>query len=197
MKTIKFIIPLSILLIISSCKTDNKSKTSQENEVQIEEKTIEKNNILILTEKAFGEFNLEKGMTLEESEIKKAFSNFDVSKNIGEQDGPNYYLYNIGNEAVLATIDIENKVLSELRIEEKSKISDEYGIKLGTAYNDLNNKRPNMNISTEHYHIYLHKKGSNITYEMSLGNYNGPDKEKYSLEDIKNNNSKVIRIIWK
>lgn len=37
MKTIKFIIPLSIPLIVSSCKTDNTSKTSQEKEVQIEE----------------------------------------------------------------------------------------------------------------------------------------------------------------
>ena len=45
--------------------------------------------------------------------------------------------------------------------------------------------------------IYLYKEGSNIAYEMSLGNYNGPDKDEYSLEDIINNSSKVISIIWK
>ncbi len=197
MKTIKFIIPSLVLLIIYSCKTDSKSKISQEKEVYIEEKLIEKNNELILTEKTFGKFNLKKGMTLEESEIKKAFSDFEVSKNIGQQDGPNYYIYKIGNEAILATTDTKNNVLSKFWLEEKSKISDEYGIKLGMTYNDIHKKRPNMDISTEHYHIYLHKTGSNIAYEMSLGNYNGPDKEEYSLEDIKNNNSKVVRIIWK
>lgn len=197
MKTIKITITLSVLLIISSCKNDNKSNISQEKEVQIEEKLIEKNSELILTEKTFGRFNLKKGMILEESEIKIAFSDFEISKNIGEQDGPNYYIYNIGNDAILATTDTENNALSEVWIEEKSEISDQYGIKTGMTYNDINKRRPDMNISTDHNHIYLHKTGSNIAYEISLGNYNGPDKEEYSLEEIKNNNSKVVRIIWK
>ena len=80
---------------------------------------------------------------------------------------------------------------------EKSKVSDEYGIELGMTYIDIAKKRPNMNISTAHYHIYLDQQGSNIGYEMSLGNYNGPDKKAYSLDDITNSHSKVIAIIWK
>lgn len=196
MKTIKFIIPLSVLLIISSCKTDNKSKTSQEKKVQIEEKSVEKKNKLILTEKTFGEFNLKKGMTLEESEIKKAFSDFEVSKNIGEQDGPNYFYYKIGTEAILTTPNTESDTLSQVFINEQSKVIDEYGIKLGMKYSDIEKKRPNMNISTEHYHIYLYKEGSNIAYEISLENYNGPDKDEYTLDDIKNYSAKVVSLIW-
>jgi len=197
MKTIKFIIPLLTLLILSSCKTKNTSKLSLEKEVKIKGNSIIENKELILTETTFGKFSLKKGMILDESEIQKSFDNFDISKDIAEQDGLDYYIYKIGNEAVLATTDTKNNTLSKFWIQEESNISDEYGIKLGMTYNDVFKRRSNINISTVHYHIYLHKTGSNIAYEMSLGNYNGPDKEAYSLEEIKNNNSKVIRIIWK
>ena len=91
----------------------------------------------------------------------------------------------------------EHEILAQLWIDKKSNVLDEYGVMLGMTYNDLNKKRPGLSLSTEHYHIYLHKKGSNIVYEMSLGNYNGPDKEEYALDDIKAYNSKVSSIIWK
>lgn len=197
MKTVKILFLLSILMIISSCKTDNKSKDSITKEVKVQEESIQKVNKLILTENTFGKLKLEKGIPLEESKIKELFVDFSVSKNIGEQDGPNYYYYEIGTEATLTTPNTESETLSQVWINKNSKVSDEYGIKLGMTYIDINKKRPNMSISTEHYHIYLHKEGSNIAYEMSLGNYEGPDKEEYSLDDIKNSNSKIISIIWK
>lgn len=199
MKTIKVLITLSIFIIFLSCKKSDqtKSKDSFSIEEKSQEKSSENSNMLILTENTLGDLKLEKGMPLDELKIKKLFNNLSVSKNIGEQDGPNYFYYKIGTEAILTTPNTENEILSQLWINEKSKVSDEYGIKLGMIYSDIEKRRTNMNISTEHYHIYLYKEGSNIVYEMSLENYNGPDKEEYSLEDIKNNNSKVVSIIWK
>jgi len=184
------------ILIISSCNMDKKSKDAIAKE-QVQHKSSKKANELILTETTFGKLKLEKGMPLKESKIKELFSDFSVLKKIGEQDGPNYYYYEIGRDVILETPNLENEIFSQLRINEKSKVSDKYGIKTGMTYSDIEEKRPNMSISTEHYHIYLFKEGSNIRYEMSLGNYSGPDKEEYSLEDLKSNNSKVISIVWK
>lgn len=53
-------------------------------------------------------------MTLKESEIKKAFSDFEVLKNTGEQDGPDYYIYKIGSEAFLTTVNTESNALSHI-----------------------------------------------------------------------------------
>ena len=195
MRTIKALIILSILILFSSCKKNDKTKAKDA--ISIEINSSENIDKLILTENTLGDLKLEKGMILNKLKIEKLFKNLQISKNVGEQDGPNYFYYRIGTEAILTTPNTENETLSKLLINEKSNVSDEYGIKIGTKYSDIEKRRPNMYIYTEHYHIYLHKEGSNIIYEMSLGNYNGPDKEKYSLEDIKNSDSKVVSIIWK
>ncbi len=197
MKTGKALFVLSIIMTIFSCNTDSKSNKTTINNLEVQKESLQEVNRIILTESTFGKLRLEKGMLLEELKIKEIFSDFLVSKHLGEQDGPNYYYYEIGTEAILTTPNTEREILSQLWINEKSKASDEYGVMLGMTYNEINEKRSNLSISTEHYHIFLHKEGSNIAYEMSLGNYNGPDKEAYSLDDIKNANSKIISIIWK
>lgn len=197
MKTtiIFFLAPL--FMIITSCKTENKSNNANVKELVVHEESFQKDTRLILNENTFGKLKLEKGMPLLEPKLKEVFNDFSVTKNVGEQDGPNYYYYEIGTEAILTTPDTENVTLSQLWIHEKSSVFDVYGIKLGMTYTEINEKRPTMDIKTEHSHIYLYKKGSNIAYEMSLGNYNGPDKEAYSIDDIMQANSKVISIIWK
>ncbi|WP_452218687.1 hypothetical protein [Lacinutrix undariae] len=198
MNTIKAVIILSIFFIIFSCKENDKtkSKDSISTKIQTQEKLAEDIDKLVLTESALGHLKLTKRMSVEELKIKASFTNLTVTKNVGAQDGPNYFYYKIGTEAILTTPDTENSILSQLLIKENSNVSDIYGVKLGMTYIDVNKKRSNMSISTEHYHIYLRKEGSNIAYEMSLGNYDGPDKEEYSIDDIKNSNSKVISIIW-
>ena len=176
---------------------DKKPNESVPKEEQIQIKSLKKVNDLILTETTLGKLKLEKGIPIKESTIKELFSGFPVLKKLGEQDDPNFFYYDIGSGIQLKTQNLENETLSQVWISEKSNASDEYGIKLGMAYSDIEKSRPNMNISTEHHHIYLYAEDSNIAYEMSLGNYNGPDKEQYSLKDIKNYNSKVASIIWK
>lgn len=222
MKIIKIIVIASIFIFISCDKKgnqkeivkENQEETTKKNQEEIikedkKEATLENDSIktqleeklptalseLILTENTLGNFELEKGMALDELKIKEAFSHVNVSKNLGEQDGPNYYYYEIGSEVVLTTPNTENEIVSLLYIQEESGITDEYGVTTGMRYEEVKEKRLDMHISTEHYHIYLYKKGSNIAYEMSLEDYNGPDKEEYTFDDLKN--SKVSSIIWK
>ncbi|CAL2107607.1 conserved hypothetical protein [Tenacibaculum sp. 190524A02b] len=191
----RILILILSFIVITSCKTDKKAEKAPSK--KIEPSTSISTNELVLKENSFGKLNLKKGMTIEESVIKKAFNNLKVSKSIGTQDGPDYYIYKIGDKIALTTVSTQSNVLSEVLIDKESKLSDQYGVKIGMPYKDVKNKRSNMSVITEHYHIYLYEKKSNIIYEMSLGNYNGPDKEEYSIEDIENSNSKVIRIIWR
>ncbi len=184
----KILIVFLNLLLLLSCR-ENKQKESSNKELS------KNNGRLILTENSFAGLDLA-GVKLSESTLKKHFNKFVVTKNIGEQDGPNFFYYKIGEQASLNTIDTENSTLYQLEITEGSKAMDEYGVKLGMNYYDVTEKRPNMKISTEYFQVYLYKEGSNIAYKMSLGNYSGVDKEEYTLEDIKSYNSEVTSIIW-
>ena len=192
MKVLKTLIIISTIVFFTSCKNKPDTIDSKKIELTTEIKSIKKR---ILKENSFGKLKLVKGMSLTEKGLKEIFPNDSISKNIGEQDGPNYFFYTIGVEAVLKTPTTENETLSELQIQEKSTVADVYGVKIGMTYADLKERRSNLTISTEHFHIYLSKEGSNIHYEMAIPESNGPDKSEYTFEDLKK--SKVISIIWK
>ena len=65
------------------------------------------------------------------------------------------------------------------------------------SFEELIKKRPNLKVYSYHYHIYLYEKESHIRYEMSIGNYNGPDQFAYDMEHLKTYNSKVIGMGWR
>jgi len=162
---------------------------------QAQENTKNDMDSLVLKENSFGNLNLKKGMTLNESILKKAFCGTEIIKEVAQQDGPDYFLYLLKNNVMLSSSDSENELLLDLYINEGSAIADQYGVKAGMTYEELKKKRDNLVISTEHYHIYLSKEGSHITYEMEIIDYEGPDKDEYTLEELKN--AKVTSIIWK
>ncbi len=169
-------------------KTDNKPAS-------IEETATDANtNSLVLKEDALGDFELKKGMSLETSTLTNHFSNTEIKKEVGQQDGPDYFYYTMDKDVTFSTPDTENNVLSHISIKGNSEITDVYGIGIGNTLTDIKSKRSNIKIMTDHFHIYLHKEGSKISYEMSLTNYNGPDKENYTFDDLED--SKVIAILW-
>lgn len=159
-------------------------KDSSENEDQ-----------LILKEDRFGGVQLEKGRDIDVYLLREKFTDYEVSKTVGEQDGPDYFYYTIGEDIIISTADTTTETLDRVQIYGDSNIEDVYGIKGGMTFETLKLKRPNLKISTEHNHIYLYEEGSHIVYEMSLTNYNGPDKDTYTLEELKN--AKVSNIIWR
>ena len=115
---------------------------------------------------------------------------------MGEQGGPSFWYYNIGKLASANTVDTKSNTLHQLWINDTS-IPDQYGVTINMTFEELIEKRPNLYISSEHFHIYLYKKGSNIVYEMSIGDdYNGPDLYEYDFKHLKKYNSKITSIGW-
>lgn len=162
---------------------------------EYKEAPLKNDSTLVLSEEYLGSLPLNNKKILDVYELRETFEGFEVTKNIGEQDGPDYFYFNIGDKISINTASTENQNLYQVWIKENSTVPDVYGVKIGMTYNELVEKRKNLKISTEHYHVYLSEEGSRIAYEMSLGDYKGPDKDNYSIEDIPN--SKVIAIIWK
>ncbi len=153
-------------------------------------------NGLVLTEKTFGNLNLDQSTPLSITDLTKAFKTQKITKNLGEGDGPSFWYYNIGKLATASTVDTEANTLHQLWIKDTS-IPDQYGVTINMTFEGLIEKRPNLNISSEHFHIYLYEKGSNIVYEMSLGDdYDGPDLWEYDFEHLKKYNSKITGMGW-
>lgn len=163
--------------------------------VKLDSKSQSQHNGLVLTETTFGKLTLDQTTPLSKKNLKKTFKRQKITKNLGQQDGPSYWYYSIGKLATASTTDTQSNTLYQLWINDSS-IPDQYGVTLGMPFEALIKKRPNLKISTEHYHIYLYEKESHIIYEMSIGNYNGPDQYAYDMEHLKTYNSKVIGMGW-
>ena len=153
---------------------------------------------LVLKEASLGNMKLKKGMPINEFILKDAFSKSKISKDTGTQDGPNYYLYKIGEEIIISTPNTEQNQLAYLKIPIASNVKDEYWIGIGTEYSMIENQRPEMKIATDdHLHTYLYKDDSHIAYEMSI-NFNADlDRMDYTLDELRENKSKVISIVWR
>ena len=187
-----------LLLITTSIackeKKDKDFTTMDEPSLIEEPKESASASSMVLKEDALNDFRLKKAMILEAPILTKHFPNAEIKKEIGQQDGPDYVYYTIDKDLVFSTPDTKGNVLSHITIKGNSKISDAYGIAIGNTLDDIKAKRSDIKIVTDHFRIYLHEEDSNISYEMSLTNYNGPDKENYAFDDIKD--SKVIAILW-
>ncbi|MEP2937622.1 MAG: hypothetical protein ABJM06_09840 [Gilvibacter sp.] len=188
--------------IIQSGFTKTPFENSQEVYAQLvakyaenQETIWEHDGPLVLTEDNLGSLPLSGETNLNVYKLREAFEGHDVSdRKDGESSDSYYYYYKIGEDISLSTANTENENLSQVRIEGNSTVPDVYGIQVGMSYHELIDKRPKMTLTTQHYHVYLIDEGSNIKYELSLGEYQGPDKDNYTIDDIPG--TKVIAIIW-
>jgi hypothetical protein len=152
----------------------------------------------VLKEESLGRMKLKKGMPINEVIFKEAFSKSMISKTIGTQDGPNFFVYEIGEEIIINTPDTERNELAYLRIPRTSLVKDEYGIRVGTEYAMIENQRSHMKIATDyHFHTYIYEDDSHIAYEMSTNFNTGLDRMDYTLDELRENKSTVISIVWK
>ena len=151
---------------------------------------------LVLTETAFGNLKLDQNNPIAVTELASVFKKEQVTKNLGQQDGPDFWYYRIGELATASTTDTQSNTLYQLWINDNS-IPDQYGVTKGMTFEEVIKKRPNLKVSSYHYHIYLYEKESHIMYEMSIGNYNGPDQYAYDMEHLKTYNSKVTGMGWR
>lgn len=151
---------------------------------------------LKLYENNFGQLKLKKNTPLSIKDLQVRFENLNITKEIGESDGPSYWHYSLGELASVRTTDKEHNTLHELWINNPT-VSDQYDVFVGMTYDQLIKKRPDLKISTEHYHIYLYQDDSSILYEMSIGDtYQGPDQWTYTHDHLKKYTSRVTSIGW-
>ncbi len=148
---------------------------------------------LVLKENALGGFSLQREMPINKMSLQQQFINREVVKTEAQQDGPDFYTFTVADEVVFMTSDTSEEKLYRIRIPGTSTVTDIYGVGIGTSVRILRAHRPDLKISTEHFHIYLYEEGSNIAYEVSAPP--GPDKEHHSWKDIED--SRVVTMIWK
>lgn len=105
-------------------------------------------------------------------QIKTAFSGYEITKEMGQQDGPDFPLYSVkkgNNEILFFSMDWEDTLkLNEVYIK-SSEVADEYGLKVGDGYQDIKSKRnkPIKTFTNYHQHTYAYTDSSNIMYEIS------------------------------
>ncbi|NMM48919.1 DUF1131 family protein [Marinigracilibium pacificum] len=136
--------------------------------------------------------------------IRKAFDGYEITKEMGQQDGPDFPLYSVkkgDNEILFFAMDWEDTLkLNEIFIKSPYVI-DEYGLKVGDGYQDIKSKRTDSikTFTNYHQHTYAYTENSNIMYEIS-GDVYLPDTVdfenlKFNEEQIKD--WKIEYIIWR
>ncbi len=112
-------------------------------------------------------------------QLKKTFSNMSVTKKMGQQDGPDFPLYELkkGTDNVcFFRMDSEDTLkLNDVYIKE-SLIKDQYGLCVGDKYQKIKELRKGKvkTYTDYHQHTYAYLDKSNIMYEIS-GDLSLPD----------------------
>lgn len=137
-------------------------------------------------------------------DFKKFFSDKNVKKEVGKQDGPDFPMYSVYNQEILTSffaMDPEDSLMTYSFVTTDNAISDEYGIKVGDPISKIIESRDTGIITFDpyHFHIYYNYSNSNISYELE-GELHTPAAE--NLDDIilthnDVNSHTVQSIIWR
>lgn len=105
-------------------------------------------------------------------QIKKSFSGYEVTKELGQQDGPDFPLYSVkksNNNVLFFSMDWEDTLKLREIIIKGPEIVDEYGLRVGDGFKDIKSKRKKpIKTSTDfHQRTFAYTDSSNIMYEIS------------------------------
>uniref|UniRef100_UPI00260DC5A3 hypothetical protein n=1 Tax=uncultured Aquimarina sp. TaxID=575652 RepID=UPI00260DC5A3 len=103
-------------------------------------------------------------------ELELTFPKFKVQKEIGQQDGPNFNLYEVTylNEQIffVSMDSYDSNIVQDLSTKHV-KIKDEYDVSIGLTVDSLIINRPNLSFRADlHYNIYASQKNSKIEYRL-------------------------------
>ena len=139
-----------------------------------------------------------------EKELTTLFPKSQVTKQVGQQDGPDFILYEVmqeNNSVLYASMDPENSVeLSSLTIV-SPEIVDLYGLSVGSTSNEIKIHRPHTIVHADfHLNIYAGIENSKIKYRL-IGDFKNLNdtmaiSENYSVEDWQISEMKIEFIIW-
>jgi hypothetical protein len=193
-----------LTLIFLSCKQTSSSDTKTHNDSS-DIKEIELTEIL-LTETKIGNLELDK---LNENniltEIKSTFPDFQITKTLGQQVGPDFNLYQVihnGQEIFFISMDsYDTTLVQDLWINNKI-IKDEYGITVSQKIESALEKRPNLKFHSDlHQNIYATEKNSKIEYRLT-GNFKTLNDttffaDDYSVERWQTEGMEIEYLIWR
>jgi len=184
-------------------KEQNGSKGLISNEESIESKDLKE---ILLTETKLGYTNLNE---LDGNNIKKnlelGFPGFEIIKEVGQQDGPDFILYQVNymnEEIFFISMDSYDTTLVQDIWTKNSKIKDEYGAKVGAYIDSVLIKRPELKFHADlHYNIYASKENSKILYRLA-GDFKSLSdssfvSEDYSVEKWQIEGMVVEYLIWR
>ena len=193
-----------LTLIFLSCKQISSSDTKTHNDSS-KLKEIELTEIL-LTEMKIGNLELDK---LNENniltDIKTAFTDFQITKTVGQQDGPDFNLYQVnhyGQEIFFISMDSYDTTLVQDLWTNNKIIKDEYGITVRQKIESALEKRPTLKFHSDlHQNIYATEKNSKIEYRLT-GNFKTLNDttffaDDYSVERWQTEGMEIEYLIWR
>lgn len=159
---------------------------------------------LVLSEHQFGHIPLPFPHLEVMASLKENFGGYRVSKEMGQQDGPDFPLYSVKNAHVeMAYFEMDwqdPKKMSAVYVKDPL-IKDEYGLAVGDSYAKVKQLRGDLiQVQTDvHMHTYATIDGSNILYEIvSAGEItNTSDSGNRSLTEEQLRHWYIQRIIWR
>ena len=199
----RYSILLLTLIFISCNQTNSRDTKTKESSLEINKEEMSE---ILLTETKLGDLELnkltEKNML---TEIKSAFPDFKITKTVGQQDGPDYNLYQITQskqEIFFVSMDsYDTLVVQDLWTNNKI-IQDEYGVTVGQKVESALEKRPTLKFHSDlHQNIYATEKNSKIEYRLT-GNFKTLNDTTffaadYSVEKWQTEEMEIEYLIWR
>jgi hypothetical protein len=177
-------------------------------EVIINKESIESKDLkdILLTETKLGNINLNEldGTNIKQN-LKLGFPAFKIKEEIGQQDGPDFKLYQVdymNEEVFFISMDSYDSMLVQDIWTKNPKIKDEYGSFVGITIDSVLTKRPGMNFHSDlHYNIYASAKNSKIQYRLNGDFKNLNDSllvaEDFTVKKWQTEGMKVEYLIWR
>lgn len=158
---------------------------------------------MVLTENSIGEIGLPFDKSVTVKSLQKAFPNFEISKEIGEQDGPDFPLYDVKNDdATVLFFAMNPESTNELDyvLIKSPIVQDKYGLRVGDSYQKIKELRGQVEHYTDyHQHTYVYATNSNIRYEIN-GDVTlsaDTDFENIKLTEEQIRDFKITQILWR
>lgn len=180
----RYSILLLTLIFISCNQTNSRDTKTKESNLEINKEEMSE---ILLTETKLGDLELnkltEKNML---TEIKSAFPDFKVTKTVGQQDGPDYNLYQITRskqEIFFISMDSYDTLVVQDFWTNNKIIQDEYGVTVEQKVESVLEKRPTLKFHSDlHQNIYATEKNSKIEYRLK-GNFKTLNDTTFSADD--------------
>jgi len=152
---------------------------------------------IILSENRFASMVMSSQETWPEKELAAQLSGFVLTKDIGQQDGPEFLYFDVKlNDKHVAAINMNADKSNQIAniVVSDTNFTDDFGVRLGMTVKEVLALRPNSKHKTDkHMHTHLYTERSHVLYEVS-GDFEGPDRQDFKFEEIEN--WRVDRLIW-